>query len=89
VRTENAIQQTMQRHSRVKEKFMKRLILTGLLATSFAAADLISPAAYAGDNEQYVPLPTYRATRPPERFGGPARSTISATSTKSKVASTA
>jgi branched-chain amino acid transport system substrate-binding protein len=60
VRTENAIQQTMHGHSRVKEKFMKRLILTGLLATSFAAADLISPAAYAGDNEQYVPLPTYR-----------------------------
>jgi branched-chain amino acid transport system substrate-binding protein len=60
VRTENAIQQTMHGHSRVKEKFMKRLILTGLLATSFAAADLISPAAYAGDTEQYVPLPTYR-----------------------------
>jgi excinuclease UvrABC ATPase subunit len=39
---------------------MRRLILTGLLAASVAAGGLTSQAAYAGEAEQYVPLPTYR-----------------------------
>jgi excinuclease UvrABC ATPase subunit len=39
---------------------MRRLILTGLLAAGVAAGGMISQAAYAGEAEQYVPLPTYR-----------------------------
>jgi hypothetical protein len=70
---------------------MRRLILTGLLAASVAAGGLTSQAAYAGEAEQYVPLPPIASalTRRPARFGGPAKSIISATSTKLRAASTA
>jgi branched-chain amino acid transport system substrate-binding protein len=56
----NTIEQTMHGTLRTKEKFMRRFILTGLLAASVAAGGLTSQAAYAGEAEQYVPLPTYR-----------------------------